>query len=153
MKRPRSQLRRSRPRDFCSSGASFSSNPSGVLKAFSRLFHLFAHVMGGIPGFVDDLIGGFFGCIRRAVDLFFGLAGQLAHCPANFPVPILENFSRSASERLGALFEEGGRTIGMVANAAPGLFSRRGGEQDCRANTDPEAGEPRHQATTFSHVL
>jgi hypothetical protein len=132
-------------------GVNFISNASGVLKPFSRLFHLFAHVMGNIPGFVNDLVSRFLGYVGRVVELLLGLVCETGHSPADFLVPVLQGFSGSAGEHLGALFEETAGTPGIDSNAAAHFVARFGGKHDRRGHTDSEAGQQRHEASGFSH--
>src|ERR1017187_7868463 len=49
----------------------FAQNASRILKSFSPFFHLFAHTMGNVLRFIDDLIYCLFCAIDRVVNLLF----------------------------------------------------------------------------------
>src|SRR5579864_949070 len=108
--------------------------------------------MSDIPGLVDDLIGGLLGDIGRVVDLLFRLVRETAHCLADFPVSVFENLSGSVGEPFSTLFEETARTPGIHSNAAPHFVARLRRKHDRSSHTDPEAGQQRHKASSFSHL-
>src|ERR1017187_2955676 len=57
----------------------FAQNASRILKSFSPFFHLFAHTMGNVLRFIDDLIYCLFCAIDRVVNLPFRFVFHVAH--------------------------------------------------------------------------